>query len=255
MAILGYATRTGIVLREAQGGSNDRYSPIDAWFVRRWLAAGGTTFALRTLAAFPRLDIARLGSTAADLALVPRVRDADAWPCLDIGHLGVFAVLRRALATREDVAGLGEARAIRATASLPLRCALAFTFPDEPFWEEDLRAATPVKRARLPAVTWGLATTRVDEAAIAAILDSMARDPQPFVTDTALYGYTLVERFRDAAAPYLLAYLAVVKDAWARERMAGALALTQTEETRAFFASKVKDRTLGTIAKAYLARA
>ena len=63
MAILGYATRTGIVLREAQGGSNDRYSPIDAWFVRRWLAAGGTTFALRTLAAFPRLD-----STAGQLS-------------------------------------------------------------------------------------------------------------------------------------------------------------------------------------------
>lgn len=258
LAMLDYWSRRGMNIKEAQGGGNDRYFPIDAWFIWRWLAAGGLPFALRVLETFPRVDIDASRAGAPDthaLAITPR--DGSRWWCLEVGHLGIFQVLRRVIATSNDyAAGVAEAARIRAQAPLFLRAALAFAFPDEPWWQADLRDATPKKKgARLPAEAWGLATTRVEEAAIAPILDSMARDSQPFATDTAHYGYTLVKRFGDGAAKHLLAYLAVVKDWWAKEQFGDALALTETAETKAFFASKLKDRTLGKLAKAYVKNA
>jgi hypothetical protein len=253
LAMLDYANRRGLVIKEAQGGANDRYYPVDAWLVRRWLAAGGGTFALRVLVAFARLDVARAGTDPSNITASVTRRTEEHWGCLDAGHLGIFHVLRRALATADDAGAIEEARRIRANASLPMRCAIAFTFPDEPFWEDDLRALTPAKKsARLPPAAWALATTRIGEDALGAVLDSMARDPQPFVTDTALYGYTLVHRFGDAAARHLVAYLRVTKDPWAKEMMGDALALTRTEDARAFFVEKVKDKALGPIAKRYL---
>lgn len=202
LAILDYGHRKGIIIKEAQGGANDRYYPVDAWFVTRWLAAGGVAFALRVLAAFA----------------------ARGWPCLADGHLGIFHVLRKAIAVATDDAR-DEAARIRADAPLPLRAALAFAYPDEPWALDDLRAATPKrKNARLGPETWALATTRIDEAHLPPILDSMARDAWPFVTDTALYGYTLAHRLGPAAAPHLERYLRLTKDAYAKEHFRHALA-------------------------------
>ena len=255
LVMLDYWSRRSIVIKRAQGGANDRYGPVDAWFVRRWLAVG-LPFALHVLAAFPRLDVdmSRAGQ-AETHTLVIKARDGDPkWWCLEVGHLGLLHVLRRAAAIATDyAAGVAEAVRIRENAPLFLRAGLAFVFPDEPFWQHDARDAAPKKKGRYAPESWGLVTTRIDEATIPAILDSMARDGQPFVTDTALYGYTLVHRFGDEAAKHLLAYLSVVRDAYGKEHFARALALTDTKETREFFAANIKHKTLGKIAKAYAA--
>jgi hypothetical protein len=203
LTILDYSNRRGLVIKEAQGGANDRYYPVDAWFITRWLAAGGVGFALRVLAAVP------------------------AWACLEVGHLGIFHVLRKVIAVADDDAR-DEALRIRADAPLFLRAALAFAYPDEPWAADDLRAAAPKRKtAHLGPVTWSLATTHIDEALLPAILDSMARDKWPFVTDTALYGYTLVHRLGPAAAPHLHRYLGATKDRYAKEHFRAALALVE----------------------------
>jgi hypothetical protein len=254
--MLDYWSRRGMVIKEAQGGANDRYYPVDAWFVRRWMAAG-LPFALRVLAAFPKLDI-DVTSTSTEYAhaIKPRAGEAKWW-CLEVGHLGLLHVLRRAAVIAPDyAAGVAEATRLREQAPLFLRAALAFVFPDEPFWQTDLRVATPTKKgARVSPEAWGLVTTAIDPDTLPPIIDSMARDGQPFATDTALYGYTLVKRLGDAAAPHLIAYLGFVKGEWAKETAGDALALTETAETAAFFQSKLKDKSLGKLAKAYVAGA
>jgi len=255
--MLDYSTRRGMM--DEQGGDNDRYYPVDAWFIRRWRAAGGNAFALRVLAAFPALGIEQL--PAARTHSPPTIKESELydWRSVREGHLGIFHVLRRAIATSDDYnTALTEAVRIR-DANPPmlfLRAAIAFAFPDEPFWQDDLRdAQAKVKPKKpLPSQAWGLVTTRIDQAAIPAILSSMAKeDEKPFATDTAGYGFTLVHRFGDGAAQYLIDYLKTMKEMYAKESFAGALALTKAPEARAFFETKLKDRDIGKIAKAYLA--
>ena len=252
MWMLDYWSRRDLA-SVGQGGSIDRYYPVDAWFVRRWMGRG-VEFALDVLAAFGRFEIdgSRSGQPATHTLSIKR-RDGNAWWCLEVGDLGVCHELRRAAAgAKPDGAGR-----VREGAPLWLRAAIAFVFPDEPYWEADLADAQPKQKSKTPKLgpaTWGLVTTRIDEASIPPVLASMAKDDQPFATDTALYGYTLVHRLGDGAAPHLLGYLASVRGAYAKEWFAEALALTETSETRAFFESKVKDKAIGKIARAYLGR-
>jgi hypothetical protein len=253
--MLDYWSRRGLVIKEAQGGANDRYYPVDAWFVRRWMAVG-LPFALRVIAAFTKLD-AGVDTTAGHAQFI-KPRDGEAkWWCLEVGHLGLLHILRRAAVIAPDyAAGVAEATRLREQAPLFLRAALAFVFPDEPFWQTDLRVATPTKKgARVSPEAWGLITTAIDPDTLPPIIDSMARDGQPFATDTALYSYTLVKRLGDAAAPHLIAYLGIVKGEWAKETAGDALALTETAETAAFFQSKLKDKALGKLAQAYVKNA
>jgi hypothetical protein len=255
--MLDYWSRRGLVIKEAQGGANDRYYPVDAWFVRRWLAAGGIPFALRVLEAFPKLDF-DVTSTAKTYAHSIKARAGELkWWCLEVGHLGLCHVLRRAIAIAPDYTkGVAEAERIRERAPLFMRGALAFAFPDEPFCKTDVRVATPTKKgARVSPEAWGLVTTSIEADQLAPILDSMARDGQPFATDTALYGYTLVKRLGDEAVPHLIAYLSIVKGEYPKEHFGEALALTETPETAAFFESKAKDKVFGKLAKAYVKNA
>ncbi|MDQ3339519.1 MAG: hypothetical protein M4D80_30510 [Myxococcota bacterium] len=255
--MLDYWSRRGLVIKDAQGGGNDRYYPVDAWFVRRWQAAGGIPFALRVLEAFPKLDFGVDTTPKAHAQFIkPRAGELKWW-CLEVGHLGLLHVLRRAIAIAPDYAkGVAEAERVREQAPLFMRGALAFAFPDEPFCKTDLRFATPTKKgARVSPEAWGLVTTSIDADQLAPILDSMARDSQPFATDTALYGYTLVKRLGDEAAPHLISYLSIVKGEYPKEHFGEALALTETPETAAFFASKAKDKVFGKLAKAYVKNA
>ena len=250
--MLDYWSRRGLVIKEAQGSANERYYPVDAWFVRRWLAVG-VPFALRVIAQFPKLDVE---STANRHAIKPREGEAKWW-CLEVGHLGLLHILRRAVVVAPDyAAGVAEATRLREQAPLFLRAGLAFVFPDEAFWQTDLRVATPTKKgARVSPEAWGLVTAAIDPDTLPPIIDSMARDGQPFVTDTALYGYTLVKRFGDAAVPHLISYLTIVKGEHAKESFGDALSLTETAETAAFFTSKLKDKALGKLAKDYVKNA
>ena len=61
-----------------------------------------------------------------------------------------------------------------------------------------------------------------------------------------------MHRFGDGAGKHIVAVLSVARDAFMKEHMGGALALTDCKEAREFFATKQKDKVLGKLAKAYL---
>lgn len=248
-------SRRDLVMPGAYVSANERYAPIDALFVRRWLAGGGIPFALQVLAAFPRYE-ADFTHVEQNVAAIKQ-RDGAAWWCLEQGHLGLVHALRKAIVASdagEYARGVAEAKRMQEAAPAFVRAALAFAFPDEPFGEAVLRDAQPKsKKGRLGTGAWGLATTKIDVAHLPAILDSMARDSDPWVSYTERYGFTLVHRLGDAAAPYLAAYLEAVRAKSAKEMFAEALARTDSAEARTFFEAKKKDKTLGPLAKRYLA--
>jgi hypothetical protein len=250
LAMLDYWSRRGFT--EYPGHGNERYAPVDEWFVRRWLAAGGVPFALRALEAFPRIDFAVI--TAKQHTLSIQDRDGYKWWCLEVGHLGVFHVLRRFVVAASDDeyrAGVAEAVRIREHAPLWLRAAIAFAFPDEPFYDTDLAAMAGKK---LPVESWGLVTTRLaDHAKLAAILDSMRGDSQSWTTETELYGHSLVHRLGDDSAPLLVGFLDAVRGKTAKQAFAEALALCDSPIAVEFFQRKHSSKELRALAKAYLA--
>jgi hypothetical protein len=164
----------------------------------------------------------------------------------------VFHVLRRfavASAEADYRAGVAEAARIRERAPMWLRTAIAFAFPDEPFYEQDLAMIGGDHQAP----SWGLVTTRLsDRDALAAILDSMRGDSQSWTTETEHYGLSLVHRLGDAAAPLLVGYLEAVRGKTAKQAFGEALALCDGPIAVEFFQRRHAGKELPAIAKAYL---
>lgn len=258
MTMLDYWSRRGLVIPGVVGEmGNGRYRPVDEWLVARWMKAGGAAFALEVLAAFPSIAVDLARSGPADTHALSLMDGEGRWWALEVGHLGVLHTLRRFVVARDDPAsGVGNAEAMRREATPWMRAALSFVFPDErEFYEADAKAATPAsQKARTPPWSWGLVTTRLsDEARLLRIMESIAKDPDPWVTDTQDYGYSLVSRLGDDAAPLLVHALELVRAATAKAAFCDALALTRHPAAREFFEKNAKNAALKALATRYLA--
>jgi hypothetical protein len=259
LVMMDYWSRRGLNNVPGQQGdrANDRYRPVDQWLTSRWVHAGGLPFALDVIAAFPTLTTdSSLAGTAATHTLTV-TRGEGRWWCLEVGHLGLLHSLRRWVVAADDVAYENvrtHATTQREHATPWMRAALSFIFPDELAWAKaDLALATPKSaKARLPPFTWGLVTTRLEGPPLVRILESMAKDDQPWVTESERYGFSLADRLGDDSAPLLVGYLDLARTASAKAAFAEALALTDHPEARAYFERNVKHKTLGKLAVAYL---
>ena len=70
---------------------------------------------------------------------------------------------------------------MRCSSPAATRAAIAFAFPDEPFWEADLAASRP-KKGRLAPEAWALATTRVPESLLPEILERAGKTEKGSIT-------------------------------------------------------------------------
>jgi hypothetical protein len=259
MTMLDYWSRRGLVLKGLQGElGNARYRPVDEWFVDRWLKAGGVPFALSVLAAFPSIAIDNSRGGRADTHTLGLKDGEGKWWALEVGHLSILHTLRRFVIASDDYAvGVRAAETMRESSTDWMRGALSFVFPDEAaFYESDaLRAIPKGAKARTPPWSWGLVTTRLsDETRLLEILESVAKDSDPWVTDTQDYGYSLVARLGDDAAPFLVHVLGLTRAKTTKAAFADALALTQHRTARDFFEKNAKAAAYKTLAKHYLSR-
>jgi hypothetical protein len=226
--MLDYWSKRGLV-DECGGAAHDRYRPVDEWFVTRWLA-NGIPFALDVLAAMTRLDTdqSHCGEEATH-ALATQDRAEQRWFQLEQGFLSLLHRLRRGVVVHPDYkAGVVAAAKAREAAPVWLRAGIAFVFPDETaFFTADATAAVAAAgKKRTPPWSWGLVTTRLaDDAQLRAILDSLARDDNSYLTFTQSFGFSLVSRLGDDAAPLLEHALANMRSKSSKQGFGEALAL------------------------------
>lgn len=227
MVMLDYRSRRQ--LTDFDGHANERYLPIDQWLVARWIEAGGLPRALEVLTAFTRLTVDDSRAGSADTHTLCIKPGDVSWWALENGWLGPLHVVRRhavAASGADYRAGVAAASKLRESAPIWMCAALSFAFPDERGFAESDAAASKPKSAKTksPAWSWGLVTTTLDDpAALARILESMAKDDQPYDSGTLDYADAIADRLGPAAAPLLLGYKAATRSALIKKRVDQAL--------------------------------